>query len=185
MTRPVLLAHSRVFASTRPDAFEQVLRSDLRRVFDRGYGGIPRVVGVRAPGGQWGSPGQVRTIELSGGGSMREELRTVEPPTRFGYLLSGFTGPLRLLVTSIDGRVALRAVRVRTARHVVLDRAAARTVGCGHDARGRQDVAGLRPTRVRQPRGPAGRLRLTRSRTETTRSPRPGRGPPGAAYAGR
>lgn len=103
MTRPVLLAHSRVFASTRPDAFEQVLRSDLRRVFDRGYGGIPRVVGVRAPGGQWGSPGQVRTIELSGGGSMREELRTVEPPTRFGYLLSGFTGPLRLLVTSIDG----------------------------------------------------------------------------------
>ncbi len=34
---------------------------------------------------------------------MREQLRSVDPPTHFGYHLSEFTGPLRLLVESVDG----------------------------------------------------------------------------------
>lgn len=80
-----------------------MLTSDLALVFDRGYAVIPRVVGVRGHSGAWGTPGQVRTIVLAGGGSMREQLHTVEPPTRFDYLLSEFTGPLRLLVESVDG----------------------------------------------------------------------------------
>jgi hypothetical protein len=41
---------------------------------------------------------------LTGGGSMREELTSVDPPHSFGYTLTRITGPLAVLVGRAEGQ---------------------------------------------------------------------------------
>jgi hypothetical protein len=103
MTQEVQLAHSRTFPAGVKRSFEELLPFELNHLFDRRYAAIPAVKAVRGPAGPWGTPGQTRTVLLSGGGSMTEELREVTPSTRFGYHLSDITGPMRALVRSVDG----------------------------------------------------------------------------------
>ncbi len=72
-------------------------------VFARWYGPIPSVRDVTDQVGDWGTVGQARTIHTADGGSMREELTTVEEPHRFGYTISEVTGPMKLLVSTLEG----------------------------------------------------------------------------------
>ena len=103
MTRAVEFAYSRTFPAGVKRAFDEVLPSDLTRLFDRRYGAIPPIKGVRDQPATWGTPGQTRTVLLSGGGSMRERLTEISQPKRFAYHLDEVTGPMQVLVRSIDG----------------------------------------------------------------------------------
>lgn len=72
-------------------------------IFRRWYGPIPPINQVRDQTGNWDAPGQTRTVTLAGGGSMREELTSVDPPRSFGYTLTDIKGPLAPLVNLIEG----------------------------------------------------------------------------------
>ncbi len=100
----VHLRHSRSFPAGVARAFDEVLPGDLTRLFDRRYGAIPRIVGIRDQSGTWGTPGQTRTILLAGGGSMRETMLEVHRPEHFRYRIGEITGPMRVLATSLEGR---------------------------------------------------------------------------------
>jgi hypothetical protein len=103
MTPTVEFAFSRTFPAGVKRSFDEVLPLELTRLFDRRFAAIPAIKAVRDQGGPWGTPGQTRTIELAGGGSMREELREVSPSRRFAYHLDQITGPMKVLVSAIDG----------------------------------------------------------------------------------
>lgn len=85
------------------DAFNRTLPLPLPVLFSHWYGPIPPIKAVRDQTGEWDAAGQIRTVTMVGGGSMREELTSVDPPRSFGYTLSAITGPLAALVGSIDG----------------------------------------------------------------------------------
>lgn len=103
MTDDVLLSYSRSYPADVERAFDELLPFDLTALFDRRYAAIPPIASVRGQAGEWGTPGQTRTIHLADGGTMREELVEVTRPARFGYRISGITGPMKPLVASIDG----------------------------------------------------------------------------------
>lgn len=86
------------------DAFAGTLPIPLTKVFSRWYGPIGPVKEVRDQHGVWGTVGQTRTVLLSPTGSFREELTSLDPPHSFGYRLTGVTGPLGLLVDSVEGK---------------------------------------------------------------------------------
>lgn len=99
----VILSHSRTYPAEVAEAFDAVLSHDLASLFDRRYAAIPPIRSVRDQSGPWSTPGQTRTIVLADGGTMREELTTVERPGRFTYRITGITGPMKPLVSSVDG----------------------------------------------------------------------------------
>jgi hypothetical protein len=103
MTSAVHFVRSRTFPAGVKRAFEELMPYDLPRLFNRRYGAIPPIKAVRDQDGAWGRVGQTRTVMLSGGGSMREELTEVRAPGRFAYHLDEVTGPMKALVRSIDG----------------------------------------------------------------------------------
>ncbi len=75
----------------------------LPDLFRRWYGPIPPIKATRGQTGDWDGVGQSRTVLLTGGGSMREELTSYDPPRSFGYTLSQVKGPLAPLVDHVDG----------------------------------------------------------------------------------
>jgi hypothetical protein len=75
----------------------------LEQVFRRRYVALPPVREVRAQQGTWGTVGQTRTIVLADGGTMHEELTSVVPGREFGYQISKVTGPMKALVSSLEG----------------------------------------------------------------------------------
>lgn len=103
MTADVLLSYSRTFPADVQRAFDEVLPYDLSALFDRRYAAIPPIKAVRDQAGAWGTPGQTRTIALADGGTMREELLVVDPPSEFRYRITGITGPMKPLVAGLDG----------------------------------------------------------------------------------
>jgi len=103
MARPLVVAQSRVVPVGADRAFDGTLPVPLPVIFRRRYGPIPPIKEVREQTGAWDAPGQTRTVVLSGGGSMREELTHVDPPRSFGYRLTDIKGPLAPLVAWIDG----------------------------------------------------------------------------------
>ena len=106
MTTPLELETSRTFPASVDRAFEVVLTAPLETIFSRRFGAIPPVRRVRDQDGTWGTVGQTRVIELADGGTMREELTTVEQQREFTYRITDLTGPLKALATSLDGRWA-------------------------------------------------------------------------------
>lgn len=72
-------------------------------LFRRWYGPIPPVKDVRGQTGDWDAVGQTRTVVLTGGGSMREELTHFDPPNSFGYTLTDIKGPMAPFVGRVDG----------------------------------------------------------------------------------
>jgi len=113
MASPLIVACSRTVPFPVDQAFAFTLAEPLPRLFRRWWGPMPPITGVDGPG-TWGEVGQVRTIHTADGGSLREELRVVEPPNRFEYTLSVLTGGFRLLVGSVDGRWAFDPVGTGT-----------------------------------------------------------------------
>jgi hypothetical protein len=96
------LEESRTVALPVEEAFDLVLPMPLEEIFVRRYGPIPAIKGTRQQG-TWGTPGQTRTIEMADPGTMEETLTVVERPQRFGYRIGGVTGPMKLLVSRVDG----------------------------------------------------------------------------------
>ncbi|MGI8678197.1 MAG: SRPBCC family protein [Jatrophihabitans sp.] len=103
MADPVILRSSRTYPVPLEQAFDLVLPAALERFFTRRYGPIPPIKGVEGQQGLWGTVGQTRTVRLADGGSMREELVSVDRPNSFGYRLTDLTGPLKPLASSVEG----------------------------------------------------------------------------------
>ncbi|MGB6067415.1 MAG: hypothetical protein WBG50_21630 [Desulfomonilaceae bacterium] len=83
-------------------AFEHNVPIDLTSIFT-GYGPLPAVTGTKNQTGAWDGSGQTRTVLLSDGSSAQEMLTNYEHPNYFSYRVTGFTGALRLLITSANG----------------------------------------------------------------------------------
>lgn len=103
MARPLHLGQSHTYPVSVEHAFDVVLATPLPEVFSRRYAAIPAIREVRDQDGEWGTLGQSRTIVLADGGTMREELTRVDGPHSFGYAITDITGPMKLLVASVDG----------------------------------------------------------------------------------
>ncbi len=104
MTTPRRLEQSRTYPLGVDDAFAAVMPAPLELVFRRRYVALPPVREVRDQQGIWGTVGQTRTIVLADGGTMHEELTSVVPGRGFGYHISRVTGPMKALVTSLEGQ---------------------------------------------------------------------------------
>ena len=98
------LEKSRTFPVSVEHAYDTVLPAPLTDIFSRRYGVIAPIRAVDGQVGVWGTAvGQTRSIRLSDGGTMRETLTSLDRPHRFGYTISGITGPMKALVESADG----------------------------------------------------------------------------------
>jgi hypothetical protein len=75
----------------------------LPTLFHRWYGPIPPIKAVIDQTGDWDAVGKTRTVVLTGGGSMREQLTSYDPPRSFGYTLSDVKGPMAPLVARVEG----------------------------------------------------------------------------------
>jgi hypothetical protein len=109
MTSSLAVEQSRVIPVGVDEAFAGTLPLPLATIFNRRYGPIPPIKEVRDQTGEWDAPGRTRVVVLTGGGSMHEELTSLDPPHSFGYALTGITGPLGLLVGSADGKWSFAA----------------------------------------------------------------------------
>ena len=104
MTSSLAVEQSRLIPVGVDEAFAGTLPLPLATIFSHWYGPIPPIKEVRDQTGEWDTPGQTRLVVLTGGGSMHEELTSLDPPDSFGYALTGITGPLGLLVGHADGK---------------------------------------------------------------------------------
>ncbi|HTM84858.1 MAG TPA: SRPBCC family protein [Mycobacterium sp.] len=95
---------SRVVPVSVEEAFDGTLPLPLPQLFRHWYGPIPPIKQVLGQTGEWQAVGQTRTVRLTGGGSMREELISVDRPRSFEYRLTDIKGPLAPLVHLVEGR---------------------------------------------------------------------------------
>ncbi|BCO34703.1 SRPBCC family protein [Mycobacterium heckeshornense] len=99
----LVVEQSRAIPVSIDDAFAGTLPRPLPTIFRRWYGPIPPVKRVHDQVGKWDAAGQTRTVVLVGGGSMREQLTSVDPPRSFGYTLTDIKGPMAPLVDLVEG----------------------------------------------------------------------------------
>jgi hypothetical protein len=104
VTSPYLLSSSTLVPVPPPVAFEGVLDAPLEVLFTTRSGPIPPVARSEGQDGAWSTVGQTRTVVLADGTSNVETLVALERPREYRYRLSGFTGPMKLLVAGVDGR---------------------------------------------------------------------------------
>lgn len=95
---------SRAIAVDVREAFDGTLPLPLPQLFRHWYGPIPPIKEVLGQTGAWEAVGQTRIVRLVGGGSMTEELTSVDSPRSFGYRLTEVTGPMAPLVRFVEGR---------------------------------------------------------------------------------
>jgi hypothetical protein len=98
------LSDSTVYAVTPDAAFQALVDAPLEVLFPSRSGLIPPVKGCEGQDGAWGNAGQTRTVVLADGSRNLETLVAVERPSDYRYVLTGFTGPMKLLVGKVDGR---------------------------------------------------------------------------------
>jgi hypothetical protein len=103
MAQPLVVEQSRAIPVAQEDLFRDMVPMPLPALFHRCYGPIPPIKAVRDQSGDWDAVGQSRTVLLTGGGSMREQLTSYDAPRSFGYTLSDVKGPLAPLVDHVDG----------------------------------------------------------------------------------
>ena len=104
MAPTYLLSSSSLLPGT-PDAAFQCLRdAPLEELFTTRSGLIPRIRGCEGQVGPWGTVGQTRTVVLDDGSRSVETLVAVDRPGDYHYTLTGFTGPMKLLVRKVEGR---------------------------------------------------------------------------------
>ena len=110
----LVVEQARVIALPVEDAFDGTLPLPLPELFRHWYGPIPPIKQVRDQDGAWQAAGQTRTVLLTGGGSMREELTHVDRPGSFDYRLTDINGPLAPLVRLVEGRWTFSATESGT-----------------------------------------------------------------------
>lgn len=99
---------SRVYAVEPTQAFDRLIAASLPEIFSRRYAAFPPIREVLDAPAEWGATGQSRTIVLAdAGGRMRETLTSVDRPHSFAYVLDELHGPLRPLVSSVEGEWAV------------------------------------------------------------------------------
>jgi hypothetical protein len=103
MAQPLTVEQSHDIPVDVQQAYDGTLPMPLPTLFRRWYGPIPPIKRVLNQTGDWDTAGKTRTVLLTGGGSMVEELTHVDPPHAFGYILSQIKGPLSPLVNRVDG----------------------------------------------------------------------------------
>lgn len=103
MASPVVLSRSRAVPVSPDAAFAGTLPIPLPQLFHRWYGPIPPIKAIRNQTADWSEAGESRTIVLTGGGSMQENLTDVDPPRSFSYTITKITGPLALLIDHVEG----------------------------------------------------------------------------------
>ncbi|MCV7102012.1 SRPBCC family protein [Mycobacterium palustre] len=103
MTRSLVVDESRVVPVPAELAFHRTLPAPLPEIFKRWHGPFPPIKAVSQQTGAWDAAGQTRTVHMVGGGSVREELTSVDPPRSFGYRLGDVKGPMALLVDHVVG----------------------------------------------------------------------------------
>lgn len=104
MAKSVVVEQSRAIPVQSEDAFGGTLAAALPVICSHWYGLIPPIKEVRDQTGAWDSVGQARVITMVGGGRVREELTSVDPPRSFGYTLTDIKGPLAPLVALVEGK---------------------------------------------------------------------------------
>ena len=114
MAVPYHLSSSSVLATDVESAFQCLLDAPLEELFPTRSGVIPPVRGTEGEQGPWGELGQSRTVVLADGSRNLETLTAVDRPYDYRYTLTGFTGPMRLLVGRVEGRFAFEPVGHRT-----------------------------------------------------------------------
>ena len=103
MAQPLVVEQSRAIPVTVEAAFDGTVPIPLPTLFHRWYGPIPPIKAVHGQAGEWNAVGKSRTVQLTGGGSMHEQLTSYDAPRSFGYALSDVKGPLAPLVDHVDG----------------------------------------------------------------------------------
>jgi hypothetical protein len=103
MAQPLVVEQSRAIPVSQEQLFRDMVPMPLPTLFHRWYGPIPPIKAVRDQTGDWDAVGKSRTVVLSGGGSMREQLTSYDEPRSFGYTLSEVKGPMAPLVDHVDG----------------------------------------------------------------------------------
>ncbi|MCF7702413.1 hypothetical protein [Loktanella sp. M215] len=116
LTDPKSLGPSAVVSATAniplAVAWERFVPIELPMVFPKAKGPIPPVVAVEGQTGRWDEVGMSRTVVLGDGARLREQI-TLSNPTggvppangsaRFGYMVSGFSGPLGWMTNEARG----------------------------------------------------------------------------------
>jgi hypothetical protein len=102
MSSPRAMQAGRTSPVPVADAFTHTLGLPLEQIFRRRFGPIPPISGTTQEG-EWTTAGQSRIVHLADGGSLREELVSVDAPSAFTYRLTEVTGPMRPLASHIDG----------------------------------------------------------------------------------
>jgi hypothetical protein len=100
----LVVEQSKAIPVSIEDAFTGTLPLPLPELFRHWYGPIPPIKQVRDQTGSWEAAGQTRTVLLTGGGSMREQLTGVDPPRSFSYTLTHIKGPMAPLVSHVQGQ---------------------------------------------------------------------------------
>ena len=105
MARSIDVAESRTYAIAPDRAYGIVAPMPLPDLFSRGYLAMPAIRGVQGQTGpEWGTEsGHTRTIVLADGGTLKETMVSVDPPHSFRYRISRITGPMRPLVSGVEG----------------------------------------------------------------------------------
>lgn len=103
MAQSLVVEQSLVIPVGVEEAFERTLPAPIPAIFGNWHGPLPPVKQVLGQDGEWGAVGQTRTLRMAGGGSVREELISVEPPKSFGYRLTDIKGPLAQLISTVEG----------------------------------------------------------------------------------
>jgi Polyketide cyclase / dehydrase and lipid transport len=93
----------RTIAVGREPLFARFIAVDLPDILKR-YGPVPAVARTSGQTGPWDVVGSSRTVHLSDGSSATERVTACEAPRHFGYTVSGFTNPVRLLAGEARGQ---------------------------------------------------------------------------------
>lgn len=100
VTSRIAVPRAPLFAWLVPGVFDTELNTVLRA----GYG-FPGTEWTSGTTGPWDVPGSYRTIHLTDGSTVREEVTAADAPDHFAYVVSNFTNPiLRRLVKEARGQ---------------------------------------------------------------------------------
>ena len=103
---PYHLSSSTLVPVTPDVAQAGILDAPLSELFTSRSGPIPPVRECTGQDGAWDAVGKTRTVVLGDGGTNLETLVALDRPTDYRYRLTDFTGPMKALVASVDGRFA-------------------------------------------------------------------------------
>src|SRR6201746_2072498 len=80
MAQPLVVEQSRAIPVPPEAAFTGTVPMPLPTLFQHWYGPIPPIKAVVDQTGDWDAIGKTRTVVLTGGGSMREQITSHDPP---------------------------------------------------------------------------------------------------------